>query len=84
MRSLKRCGGLTRVRGMTEVERTILLLATSVCATVNGAIQEFTSKIHISSEQHQESTQAGIKRDRSDAVKFIRFLSTEAATGAVL
>ena len=39
MRSVKSRGGLTRGRGMTEIERLVWLLSMPACAQVNNAMQ---------------------------------------------
>ncbi|KAH3798705.1 hypothetical protein DPMN_156829 [Dreissena polymorpha] len=40
MRSLKRTGGLTRGRGMSEIQRTSWLSSIPACAEMNQAMQE--------------------------------------------
>ena len=50
MRSVKTTGGLTRGKGMGEVERTIWLLSTPICAEVNEALQTITGVRYETSE----------------------------------
>ncbi len=66
MRSLKSTGGLTRGSGMTEDQRNMWTLSAPVTSEYNSAMQEFTDLTYATSPQHQESTQARIKRDASD------------------
>jgi len=74
MRSLKTSGGLTRGRGMTEMQRTIWLLSTPACADVNQAMQEFTKVTYSSSEQHKETSNARQVRDDRDMKTLLEFL----------
>lgn len=56
MRSVKATGGLTRGRGMNEIQRLVWLLSSPACAEINYAIQELTSISYTASEQHKDST----------------------------
>ena len=42
MRSMKKSGGLTRSRGMTETQRRVWLMAHTVCPEVINAMQQLT------------------------------------------
>ena len=52
MRSIKTNGGLTRGRGLTEIQRVIWLLSMPFCADVSQAMNEFTGVNCDISEQH--------------------------------
>ena len=58
IRSLKTTGGLTRGSGMTESQRLVCLLSTSVCSQVNCAIQKLTEVSYTTSYQHKEVSKA--------------------------
>ena len=58
MRSMKTSGGLTRGRGMTETQRLVWLMAHSVCAEVNNAMQQLTGVQYSLREQHKDLTTA--------------------------
>ena len=68
MRSIKTVGGLTRGRGMNDLQRTIGLLSTPAVAEVNRAMQEFTEVIYATSDQHKEVSNSRIERDHNDSV----------------
>lgn len=74
MRSLKTRGGLTRGRGMGELQRSTWLLAMPVCAEVNYAMQHITGASYETSEQHKDASKARIERDSADIRKIIAFL----------
>ena len=74
MRSLKTTGGLTRGRGMTELQRTVWLLSTPACAEVSRAMQEATNITYDTSEQHKETSQARLQRDLKDSLKILEYL----------
>ena len=67
MRSLKTTGGMTRGRGMTDVQRSVWLLSTPICAEINQAMQLLTGVNYETSEQHKETTKARFTRDYNDA-----------------
>ena len=46
MRSMKTRGGLTRGHGMTDTQRLVWLLANSVCAEVNNAMQQLYAHVN--------------------------------------
>ena len=71
MRNLKSTGGLTRGRGMTELQRAIWLFSTPACAEVNRAMQEVTNVAYETSEQHKEASPARLSRDFKDAMKIL-------------
>ena len=76
MRSLKTSGGLTRGRGMSEIQRTIWLLSRPSCSAVNVAMQEFTGVQFFTSDQHKDMSKARQERDVMDTEKLIAFLSS--------
>ena len=63
MRSLKTTGGLTRGRGMTEIQRLVWLLSITVCSEMNLAMQEPTSVSNMTSEQHKDVSNAKMEKD---------------------
>lgn len=75
MRSIKTTGGLTRGRGMTEIQRLVWLMSMPSCAEVNDAMQECTGVNYLTSEQHKDTTKARIIRDFKDEQEIISFLS---------
>jgi hypothetical protein len=50
MRSLKTVGGLTRGRGMTETQRTLLLSFRPACSKINNAIQQMTGTAYVTND----------------------------------
>ena len=52
MRSVKTHGGLTRGRGMTEIQRLVLALFMPAWKNVNEAMQKLTGVSYQTSEQH--------------------------------
>ena len=75
MRSIKTTGGLTRGRGMTELQRTEYLLSTPACADVNLAMQDITKVKYENSEQHKETTKVMVIKDYTDATTICRYHS---------
>jgi len=74
MRSLKTRGGLTRGRGLTEVQRLTWVLSSPACATVNNAMQSLTGVAFTTSEQHKETTTARISKDLQDVNDMMKYL----------
>ena len=70
MRSIKTVGGLTRGRGMNDLQRAICLLSKPAVAEVNRAMQEFT---YATSDQHKEVSNSRIERDHYDSVKVAEY-----------
>ena len=66
MRSIKTVGGLTRGRGMTEIQRRIWLWSIPSYADVTHSMQELFVVSCNTSEQCRDSTQSQIKRDTKD------------------
>ena len=62
MRSVKISGGLTRGRGMTDVQRTLWLLGSPICASFDEALQCLTGVQFHTSEQHKEASEARLFR----------------------
>jgi len=75
MRSLKTSGGLTRGRGMSEVQRLVWSLSRPACSEMNEAMQQLTGHTYITSEQHKESSNARQQRDRKDTETINEYLS---------
>lgn len=74
MRSMKTNGGLTRGKGMTELQRVTWLLSMPKCSEINNSMQELTGVSHFTSEQHKDTTEARIERDNSDIRKLVGYL----------
>ena len=67
MRSVKTTRGLTRGKGMGEVQRTIWLFSTPICVEIKEALRNITGVSYETSEQHKETTLSRGKRDYKDA-----------------
>ena len=74
MRSLKTSGGLTRGRGMNDIQRIVWLLSTPVCAAINETIQNITGVQTETSEQHKELMVSRLGRDFRDAAVITRHM----------
>ena len=74
MRSMKTSGGLTRGRGIGEVQRSVWLLFTPATAEINRAMQEFSGVKYHYNDQHKEVSSTRIERDHSDAMKMYEYL----------
>ena len=66
MRTVKTTGGLTRVRGMEELQRAQWVLSMPACSEVNYAMQEFTGSNYVTSNQHKYVSEARQIRDGKD------------------
>ncbi len=75
MRSLKTSGGLTRRRGMSEVQRSIWIGSMPASAEISSAMQELSGLSYQTSEQHKESTKSRLVRDVNDTLEVLRILS---------
>ena len=51
MKSVKTTGGLTRGRGMSEVQRLVWLMSRPTCLEINNTMQEYSSVSYSTSEQ---------------------------------
>ena len=71
MRNIKSTDGLTRGRGMTEVQRHLWVQSMVACTEMNSAMQQFTGVIYQSSDQHKESFVARQIRDSKDVDKVL-------------
>lgn len=69
MRSLKSSGGLTHGRGFSEEMRALWTMSTPITCENNNVLQEFNNLTYMTSEQHQESSEARMKRDHSEKIK---------------
>lgn len=76
MRSMKTSGGLTRGRGMTEVQRVVWLLSHPLCSEVNNAMQQLTGVNYNTSEQHKDVTKSRQAKDMTDTCELLEFLET--------
>ena len=78
MRPLKTTGGLTRGRGMSELQRIKWLLSTTTCTEVKRTMQNLTGVRYDSSEQHndehKECSYTRSLRDYTDALKILQYL----------
>ena len=76
MRGIKATGGLTRGRGMTEVQRSVWIKSLSTCSQINQSMQDLTGTTNYTSEQHVEASPARVKKDREDTDKSVTFFTT--------
>jgi len=74
MRSLKSVGGLTRGRGMNDVQRAIWILSRPATSDINEYMQMFCGTMYTTSEQHKETNIATRKRDKRDTEVIIEYL----------
>jgi hypothetical protein len=80
MCSVKTTGGLTRDRGMTEMQRLVWVLSMPACAEVNNAMQTLTGKRYETSEQHidttkhKDTTEARKQRDHKHTQEIVEYL----------
>ena len=73
MRSVNTHGGLTRGRGMTEIQRLVWVLPMLACANVNEAMQKLTGVSYQTSEQHRDVSTARQARDACDTHALINY-----------
>lgn len=69
MRSLKAQGGLTRGSGMSEHERAVWTMSSTVTSSYNLAMQELTTNSYTTSEQHKDLSNSRVSRDEADLEK---------------
>ncbi|CAG2250738.1 unnamed protein product [Mytilus edulis] len=74
MRSVKTSGGMTRGKGMTEVQRAKWLLSMPACSSINSAMQTVENLQYTTSEQHKESTKSRQERDNKDVLTILSYL----------
>ena len=74
MKNLKSRGGITRGRGVTDMQQAVWGMSAPVIAEINGAMQELTNTNFVTSEQHKENYNSRKKRDAEDAEKMYQFL----------
>lgn len=60
---------------MTEEMRALWTMSTPITSEYNNAMQEFNDLTYTTSEQHQESSEARMKRDHYDLEKVKEKLS---------
>ena len=68
MRSIKSTGGLTRGRGMNELQRLVWVKSMPFCCDVNRSMHDFTGSVYNTSEQHVEASDTRQKRDRATSL----------------
>ena len=76
MKNMKTRGGLTRGRGMGEIQRLVWLLGMPTCAMVNSSMQTFTGVTHTTSEQHKDVTVSRQLKDMEDTQNMITLLQS--------
>ena len=54
MKSVKTTSGLTRGRGMSEIQRLVWLFSRPTCLEINNTMQKFSSVAYSTSDQHKE------------------------------
>ena len=74
MQDARTTGGLTRGRGMTELQRAKWVLSMPACAQVNNAMQEATGTRRLTSDQHVEMGSSRSTRDTNDMVVITSYL----------
>jgi len=74
MRSVKTTGGLTRGRGLTEIQRLVWLMSMPMCAQVNEAMQTLTDVQYATSNQHVDTSPARQERDFKDVIEIMKYL----------
>ena len=76
MRSMTTSGGLTKGRGMTEIQRLVWLMAHPVCTEVNNAMQQLTGVQYNTSEQHRDLSMVRQRKDITDSCELLEFLES--------
>ena len=71
MRSVKTTGGLTRGKGMGEVQRTIWLFSTPICAEIKDASRNIIGVSYEASEQHKEENGTTKTHQLFQSIKWI-------------
>ena len=66
MRSLKSLGGLMWGSGMSEHQRTVWAMSSTVLSLYNLAMQDLTKRSYVTSDQHKELSASRLKRDEID------------------
>ena len=75
MKSVKTTGGLTRGRGLSEVQHLVWLFSCPTCLKINNTMQKFSSVAYSTSDQHKEATRARIERDLKDTKLLLSYLA---------
>ncbi|XP_065557765.1 uncharacterized protein LOC136025712 [Artemia franciscana] len=71
---MKASGGLTRGRGMTELQRTIWTSAMPTLVLVNERMQNLTGLAELAVENHAEAISSRRARDLEDIEKIVRYI----------
>ena len=74
MRGAKTSGGLTRGRGITELERAKWVFCMQACAQVSTAMQEVTGTRRLTSDQHVEMGSPRSAKDTKDMMVLTTYL----------
>lgn len=74
MRSLKTSGGMTRGKGMSEVQRAQWLLSMPACSGINAAMQNIERIKYATSDQHKEASKSRLERDNKDIMTIVKVL----------
>ena len=74
MRSVKTTGGLTRGRGMSEIQRLVWLFSRPTCLEINNTMQKFCSVSYSTSDQHKEATRTRVEKDLKDTKIVLSYL----------
>ena len=76
IKSVKTTGGLTRGRGMSEIQRFLVwLFSRPGCLEINNTMQKFSSVFYSTSDHCKEATQARMERDLKDIKLLLAFLT---------
>ena len=75
MRTLKATGGMTRGRGMSELQRATFILSTPSCLEMKCALESLTEIKFDTSDQHKALRPSRINRDYIDAIKIVKYLT---------
>ena len=76
MHTLKSQGGLTRGSGMSEHQRTVWAMSSTVSSLYNLAMRDVTERSYVTSEQHKELAASRLKRDEIDLGKVAKKLNS--------
>ena len=75
MRSVKTTGGLTRGRGMSEIQHLVWLLSRPACSEVNLAMQDLLGITYQTSVQHKDLSESRQEKDHADSTVLMSFIA---------
>ena len=75
MGSVKKTGGLSRVRGFDEVTRLVWLLSTPICASVIKSMHSLVGLDNTSKDTHQDISKSTIARDLTDTQTILEYFT---------